>query len=135
MHRAAVRGSSLIRRGRELAIPAGPPAGNRCSFRQLRISSQRCIGGTPRERPYICNSSLLLLESNCFIPFFILLGQRFGNKWLVFGCIGTYFCKQTCVLQHLLRSTELRFGKAWQNWQQFADVHKEMLFLKRYYLR
>ena len=33
--------------------------------------------------------------------------QNFGKMLLVFGCIGTDFCKKICVLQHFSKSTRL----------------------------
>ena len=33
--------------------------------------------------------------------------QKFGKMLLVFGCIGTDFCKKICVLQHFSKSTRL----------------------------
>ena len=33
--------------------------------------------------------------------------QKFGKMLLVFGCIGTDFCKNICVLQHFSKSTRL----------------------------
>ena len=32
---------------------------------------------------------------------------NFGKMMLVFGCIGTDFCKKICVLQHFSKSTRL----------------------------
>ena len=33
--------------------------------------------------------------------------QNFGKMLLVFGCIGTDFCKKICVLQHFSKSTRI----------------------------
>ena len=45
--------------------------------------------------------------------------QNFGKMLLVFGCIGSDFCKKTCVLQHFSKSTRfsswnLKFDKILQ---------------------
>ena len=50
--------------------------------------------------------------------------QNFGKMLLVFGCIGTDFCKKICVLQHFSKST--RFS-SWNFWNltkfcKFCDI-------------
>ena len=69
-------------------------------------------------------------------------GQKFGKMLLVFGCIGSDFCKQICVLQHFSKST--RFS-SWNFWnlaifckfckfcdicEFFAEISRKLLFFQ-----
>ena len=52
--------------------------------------------------------------------------QNFGRMLLVFGCIGSDFCKKICVLQHFSKSTRL---SSWNFWNlvkfcKFCDICK-----------
>ena len=48
--------------------------------------------------------------------------QNFGKKLLVFGCIGTEFCKKICVLQHFSKSTRLSYlAEIFEMWEYFAN--------------
>ena len=55
--------------------------------------------------------------------------QNFGRMLLVFGCIGSDFCKKICVLQHFSKST--RFS-SWNFWNlaifcKFCDICEILL--------
>ena len=47
--------------------------------------------------------------------------QSFGKMLLVFGCIGTDFCKKICVLQHFSKSTRLSSWNSW-NLAKFSNI-------------
>ena len=49
--------------------------------------------------------------------------HNFGKMLLVFGCIGTDFCKKRCVLQNLSKSTRLSSWHFWNlaNFCKFCD--------------
>ena len=69
--------------------------------------------------------------------------QNFGKMLLVFGCIGSDFCKKICVLQHFSKST--RFS-SWNFWNltkfcKFCDIcnfflkfHENCCFFKPIFL-
>ena len=70
--------------------------------------------------------------------------QNFGKMLLVFGCIGSDFCKKICVLQHFSKST--RFS-SWNFWNLttfckfcdicnfFAEISRKLLFFQTDFLR
>ena len=69
---------------------------------------------------------------------------KFGKMLLVFGCIGSDFCKKLCVLQHFSKST--RFS-SWNFWNVtkfckfcdisnfFAEISRKLLFFQTDFLR
>ena len=52
--------------------------------------------------------------------------QNFGKMLLVFGCIGTDFCKKICVLQHFSKSTRLSSCNFWNlaKFCRFCNVER-----------
>ena len=54
--------------------------------------------------------------------------QNFGKMLLVFGCIGTDFCKKIRVLQHLSKSTRYQVD-SFEIWLNFAIFETFAIFL------
>ena len=53
--------------------------------------------------------------------------QNFGKILLVFGCIGTDFCKKICVLQHFSKSTRFSSWNFW-NLTNFLEILRHLQF-------
>ena len=70
--------------------------------------------------------------------------QNFGKMLLVFGCIGTDFCKKIRVLQHFSKSTKFSSWKFWNLaifckfcdiCEIFAEFSRKLLFFQTDFLR
>ena len=73
-------------------------------------------------------------------------GPNFGKMLLVFGCIGTDFCKKIVVLQHFSKSTRLASWNFWNNYlanvckfcdicKNFAEFSQKLLIFQTDFLR
>ena len=57
--------------------------------------------------------------------------QNFGKMLLVFGCIGSDFCKKICVLQHFSKSTRFSTWHFW-NLTNFANCATFAIFFAEF---
>ena len=90
---------------------------SRCSSSAGRTSTSATRSSTRRSTSHAPKRTRRVVAS---------FWQNFGKMLLVFGCIGTDFCKKICVLQHFSKST--RFS-SWNFWNlakfcKFCDICK-----------